>query len=445
MTIHFFIRKKALKTHCAGLNETRSTVYVRLKDGAGIDQSSRTNVMVNPALWDAKREIIVESALYSEFERNSVCVELTRLRLYLISNYVTDKIGGKVTSEWLKKSLMMCQNGNNNDGISLISVFDSYVELHTMSESRKKQYYALSRTLSRYECYVSKVKRCSKVRHLNLDDVNADVLQGLWKYIKDEDRLYAEHPSYFDDAVSSKPPRPRSSNTMSDIFKKLRAFFKWCEDTGRIGSSPFHNFKIQGELYGTPVYLTQDEVNRVMNHNFSRYPHLARQRDIFVFQCNVGCRVGDLIRFRKDDVVNGEITYIPQKTRSERPQSVTVPLNSIAQGIVSKYSRKGGESLLPFISPQKYNVAIKQVLQKAGITRTVVVLDPLTRSEKKVRICDVGSSHMARRTFAGNLYKKVKDPALVAALTGHKEGSKAFARYRAIDDDMKRELVEMLE
>ena len=54
-------------------------------------------------------------------------------------------------------------------------------------------------------------------------------------------------------------------------------------------------------------------------------------------------------------------------------------------------------------------------------------------------------NHMARRTFIGNIYKKVKDPNLVASLTGHTEGSKAFSRYRDIDTEMKRELVGMLE
>jgi hypothetical protein len=52
---------------------------------------------------------------------------------------------------------------------------------------------------------------------------------------------------------------------------------------------------------------------------------------------------------------------------------------------------------------------------------------------------------MARRTFIGNLYKKVKDPNLVGALSGHKEGSKAFARYRDIDDEIKKDLVSLLD
>jgi len=33
---------------------------------------------------------------------------------------------------------------------------------------------------------------------------------------------------------------------------------------------------------------------------------------------------------------------------------------------------------------------------------------------------------------------------LVGALSGHKEGSKAFARYRTIDDEMKQQLVDLL-
>ena len=41
--------------------------------------------------------------------------------------------------------------------------------------------------------------------------------------------------------------------------------------------------------------------------------------------------------------------------------------------------------------------------------------------------------------------KLVKDPNLVGALSGHKEGSRAFNRYRDIEIDMKRDLVKILE
>ena len=73
------------------------------------------------------------------------------------------------------------------------------------------------------------------------------------------------------------------------------------------------------------------------------------------------------------------------------------------------------------------------------------VIQTQTGEEEKRPINEIASSHVARRTFIGNLYKKVKDPSLVGALSGHKEGSKAFARYREIDEDMKKELVSLLD
>ena len=65
--------------------------------------------------------------------------------------------------------------------------------------------------------------------------------------------------------------------------------------------------------------------------------------------------------------------------------------------------------------------------------------------EVKRPIFGVASSHMARRTFFGDIYRKVKDPNLVSALSGHKEGSQAFQRHRDFDEEMKRALVKLLD
>ena len=57
----------------------------------------------------------------------------------------------------------------------------------------------------------------------------------------------------------------------------------------------------------------------------------------------------------------------------------------------------------------------------------------------------LAASHMARRTFIGNLYKKVQDPNIVASLSGHVEGSRAFSRYREIDKEIKTNVVKLLD
>ena len=71
-------------------------------------------------------------------------------------------------------------------------------------------------------------------------------------------------------------------------------------------------------------------------------------------------------------------------------------------------------------------------------------INPKTREEEKKRLCYIASSHLARRTFIGNLYKETPDPNIIGKLSGHKEGSRAFARYRDIDDDMLTDLVSKL-
>lgn len=80
--------------------------------------------------------------------------------------------------------------------------------------------------------------------------------------------------------------------------------------------------------------------------------------------------------------------------------------------------------MFPLLAEQQYNRAIKRIFLAAGLRRKVTFLNPLTRESEQRPIWEVASSHLARRAFVGNLYKQVKDPNLVGALSGHKEGSR---------------------
>lgn len=144
-------------------------------------------------------------------------------------------------------------------------------------------------------------------------------------------------------------------------------------------------------------------------------------------------------------MIDGAIEYIPRKTKEDRPITVRVPLNETARRLIAKYRDPNRESLFPFNTEQDYNRKIKEAFRRAGLDRMVTVLDQQTRQEIQRPLYEVASSHMARRTFIGNIYKKVKDPNLVGALSGHKEGSRAFARYRTIDDDLKKEMIGFLD
>ena len=295
----------------------------------------------------------------------------------------------------------------------------------------------------RYELFV----RCRGNQDyvLDVDNVTKETLTDIWNYLENEHRYYKQFPNIFAEFPEKREPQPRGKNTLIDSFSRLRTFFNWCYDNEKTTNRPFDKFHIEESLYGTPIYISIEERVRIWEADLSARPQLAIQRDIFVFQSVIGCRVSDLYRMTKDSIVNGAIEYIPRKTKEGRPLTVRVPLNETAKAIIDRYKEYNGPSLLPFISEQKYNKAIKEVFRLAGVDRVVTILDPLTREEIKRPIYEVASSHMARRTFIGNIYKQVKDPNLVSALSGHKEGSKAFQRYRDIDEDMKKELVKLLD
>ena len=73
------------------------------------------------------------------------------------------------------------------------------------------------------------------------------------------------------------------------------------------------------------------------------------------------------------------------------------------------------------------------------------VRNALTGNFELRPINEIASSHLARRTFIGNAYFKVSDPNIIGKMSGHVDGSKAFKRYRNIEDDTLRNVINLLD
>ena len=428
-------------------------LYLRLADGRFYLSHLKTRIMVNPAIWDSSLGAIKKRAVCSEEERETVDGEVEKLRTYIRNAYVADKERGRVKKGWLEKALEDYYSGKDRGpkkrvkkGETLESLFDKYLKGRDPKLSRTKHYRVLMRILQRYSEYVRLSQPRQSKYVFDVKSITTEDLNSIYDYTVDEYQIVKDYPGILEAYPETRKINQRGGNTITSIMKNFRAFFNWCQKEGYIIKNPFNGFeKGEGERYGTPIYLTKEELKQLYSADFSDNPSLEVQRDIFVFQCNVGCRVGDMMRLTKRDVINGAIEYIPNKTIKESAKTVVVPLNTMAKVIVEKYKDLPGDQLLPFVASQNYNYAIKDALKKAGITRLVTTLNQLTRTEEKRPINEVASSHMARRTFIGNIYKQVKDQRLVSSLTGHSDGSRAFTRYRNIDIDMKQDLVNILD
>jgi integrase len=423
-------------------------VRFRLRDGREFQLFHKSELSVLPDKWDEKQQKIKARCIIDEQQRKDFDKAVSD-RKNLIKEVYLQK-GQMLTSDILESEIdkVLHPEQYEQPQQTFFDAFDEFLTKHPLSEVRRKNFRVLFRALKRFELYIQKTDRKRRNFILELDTVTADTLQTFSDFLKKEHELYHTLPDLYEVFPEYHEQKPRGQNTVNDLQTKLRTFFLWCNKQGKTSNRPFELFKIDESVYGTPFYITIEERNLLYDTDLSHRPALEKQRDIFVFQCVIGCRVGDLYKLTKRNIIDGEIQYIAGKTKDGKPRTIKVPMNKYALAIVEKYKdcpECEGDTLLPFISQQKYNDAIKEVFKAAGITRNVVTCDPLTRENVIRPINEVASSHLARRCFVGNAYKVMKDQNLVAELSGHKQNSKAFARYREVDREMRNEVVSMIE
>ncbi len=436
-------------------------------NGKTVTIRAKSRIFVNPERWDVKESAIqtdirttkiMSAQKRKEVEEEKQVLQETSDNLSALISEIKSKFLAtpveQITKEWLEDVIDRYRFPDKYEvkaeKPAFFTTFDLFLNKHKLSEVRKKNFRVIYRALQRFEMWNKTT--------LDLDTITQETLRDFEEFLRVESSYFAqdeqskkwscineEYKAVYEAYPETRTPQARGQNTINDIFTKLRTFYLWCIDNGKTTNNPFRHYKIEECVYGTPYYITIEERNQLYNADLSARPQLAIQRDIFVFQCLVGCRVGDLYHFTKANVINGAIEYIARKTRDNRAITVRVPLNTIAKEILERYADYEGKTLLPFISEQKYNKAIKEAFKLAGITRIVTVRNPTTGEEEQRPINEIASSHLARRCFVGNLYKQVKDPNLVGVLSGHKQGSKAFTRYREIDEQMKQDLVKLLE
>lgn len=475
-----------------------SEILIRLFSGKRINLRAKSNIFVNAAHWDANKQAIViprfrlmtaeQKKVIAELQEKSV--KLNDLKLYIMNDFNDFDDGrSKLPQDWLKNTISNFYELPNEveeepaiapepvitkptkpikpiipkvkllevkkspaqqpaaPSSSFFSVFSDFIAKNEVSENRKRHYRVVYRALQRYEAY--------KKIQLSFDTITGETLKDFERYLGEEHELYAAKKlnTILKMYPESREIHQRGSNYIKDMMGKLRTFCRYASgkvkempvDVPYFTTNPFDTYSIGTQTpLGTPYFLTIEERNQLY-HTELASERLSRQRDIFIFQCLIGCRVGDLMRLTWDNVVGDELHYIPSKTCKNNPKTIIIPLHEIALEIINKYKVPGRKTLLPFVAQQQYNEDIKTMLTLAGITRKVVIIDPKTDKEVIRNINDIASSHMARRTFVGNLYNKVKDPNLIGSLSGHVNGSKAFARYRAIDMNVKKELVSMLD
>ena len=438
----------------------KSEILLRYRSHREIALRAHTHVFILPKFF-VDGEIVIKNRIITDEVREAQEAKAT---IDKIVNLITEQ-GDKMSKsdfylDWAQEQidrLLYPENfkSTNSDEHFFLDKIEDFLKFKKISYQRHKSYRTIFSIVKRFELYTGKP--------INLDKATADTLVALEKFFRDEHTFFEpkqekyrtvlkpikKYKYVWDNSEHERVPIERSDNAIVTYMSAVRAYWRWCMDMGYTRNDPFRKYSVGSQKYGTPYYLTTEERDLLYNTDLHDNKEVELARDIFVFQCYIGCRISDLFALTENNIVESEngiaVHYIPSKTKEENPRVVKVYLAPTAIEILNKYKGKTQNSIFPFMTTGKLNDLNRVGLKTAGIERVVTIVNPVTKQSEQHPICDVASSHMARRTFIGNLYKKVKDPNLVGKLSGHCEGSKAFARYRDIDDDMIKELTNLLD
>jgi len=221
----------------------------------------------------------------------------------------------------------------------------------------------------------------------------------------------------------------RSGNTLAVTASTLRTALTWCSNRHGITLAPdlFQDKPREQYSTATPYYLTSDEVAAVAGVAVDTPTKRA-----FLFACMTGVRFGDLATLTADNVEGDTLVYTSHKTAT----ATSVPLSPSTLQLIA--GRRAGQRLFNLPTAATYNAQIRQLLRAAGITRNV------TTSSGRQPLCDVASSHLARRTFVGRLVDAGVTAEVIQSMSGHARGSHAFARYYNVSSDAQRQALTKL-
>jgi len=293
--------------------------------------------------------------------KNSVTInkELVRQKDKVLGFFIDLQKEGKTVSAELLKNLL---TGKAEVKTKLLDFLEDYIQ----ELGARGQIKTIS--LNKYKQSKSSLAEFIAAKYvlsdLPIDKINFEFINAYDLFLKQEYKLH--------------------KNTINKYHSRLRTLLLRANAEGIIAKQPYSNFKLVS-VKTERTFLTQDDLNKIIETDLSHNRSLDKVRDLFIFSCYTGLRFQDAQNLTVDNLTTHKGKPFIRFAQEKTGRPVDIPLLSVVKKILEKYKTEPERiilnKLLPKISNQKVNSYLKIIADQAAVAQAI-------------------THHVARHTFA---------------------------------------------
>lgn len=213
----------------------------------------------------------------------------------------------------------------------------------------------------------------------------------------------------------------KAETTMSLLFRTLRSTFNKAIEQNLVRKEdyPFTSFKMAKFNTKTKKRaITKEEIKRIIDLDLSEErPLVQLSKDLFIFSyLQGGINLTDIAHLKYENISNGRLEYIRQKTKG----LINIPLQDEALKIIQKYSNADANSsdyIFPILNRKIHITAIQKYNR---IHKIIGKVNPnLKLIAQKAKIEANLTTYVARHTYATVLKRSGVNTSIISESLGH--------------------------
>ncbi|EHQ41482.1 tyrosine-type recombinase/integrase [Myroides odoratus] len=380
-------------------NSDPSILYIRFSHTREIDVFQKTQILINPAHWDSKKEQVKN--ILSVKNRNEINLKLSELKVFILTEFNNSYIQGEIIDKiWVKDKINEFFNrpaSESNFKIKKEEIFFTSFASWWLKEiaptykiSAKK--YMTEITIKHYERTRDLFIEFEHNNQIKIADIDNKILDDFSQYLTKNKQF--------------------STSTVERQISRAKFFCQRAEKMNLKVNKSYREtvYVEQEEIEYKEPYLDHNEINSIFNLKI-KDKNIDAIRDNFIIGLWTGLRVSDFLNQLLIDHIQGGFILI--KTTKTK-QKVAIPLHPQVESILKKWN-----GLPPKTYDQLFNEEIKNICETAKINNVIiggkVEIKFDDKTGKNISRKNIGeykkhelvTSHICRRSFATNHFGKV--------------------------------------